>query len=96
MQRLLAAIAAALFIGSFCAASACAAGLVTPTTREGQKDFDFLLGSWHTYYRLLRKRLSNDHEWYSCEGTSLVHPFWGGSEISKTATFAARGVTSLG
>ena len=72
---------AALSIGSLCAVPTYAATvtLVTPTTRDGRKDFDFLFGTWRTHYRLLRKRLSNNHDWYSCEGTSVIRPFWGGS-----------------
>ena len=50
----------------------------TPTTRNGQSDWNFLFGTWRTHYRLLRHRLVNDHEWYSCEGTSVIRPFWGG------------------
>lgn len=52
---------------------------VTPAARDGHKDFDFLFGTWHTHYRLLEKRLSNNHQWYSCDGTSVIRPFWGGS-----------------
>ena len=54
-------------------------GLVTPTSRDGHKDFDFLMGTWHTHYRLLQRRLANDHTWYDCYGTSTVSSFWGGS-----------------
>ncbi|MBV8244502.1 MAG: hypothetical protein JOZ38_01135 [Candidatus Eremiobacteraeota bacterium] len=49
------------------------------TTRDGHRDFDFLLGSWHTHYRLLRHRLANDRVWKDCYGTSVVSTFWQGS-----------------
>ena len=49
-----------------------------PTARDGHKDFDFLLGTWRTHYRLLKVRLKNNHQWYDCYGTSDVRPFWGG------------------
>ena len=49
------------------------------TTRDGSKDFNFLFGTWKTHYRLLKKRLANNHDWYDCYGTSTVTPFWGGS-----------------
>jgi hypothetical protein len=52
--------------------------LVTPTARDGRHDFDALHGTWRTHYRMLRKRLANDHEWYACEGTSVVRAFWAG------------------
>ena len=48
------------------------------TTRDGHKDFDFLVGTWRTHYRLLKHRLSNDHEWYDCNGASVIRPFWDG------------------
>jgi len=47
--------------------------------RDGHKDFDFLLGSWRTHYERLRHPLSGSHEWYGCDGTSVVRPFWNGS-----------------
>ncbi len=46
--------------------------------RDASKDWNFLFGTWRTHYKLLRHRLVNDHEWYACEGTSVVRPFWGG------------------
>jgi|SRR5579863_3032416 len=55
-----------------------AAGPVAATTRDGAKDFDFLQGSWHTHYRLLKTRLARSHDWYDCYGTSNVRPFWKG------------------
>src|SRR5262249_164128 len=61
--------------------------LVTATSRDGHQDFDPLLGTWRTHYRMLRKRLVNSQDWYSCEGDSVVRPFWGG-----TGDLEARGV----
>jgi len=55
-----------------------AQSVAAPTTRDGHRGFDFLLGSWHTHYRLLKVRLQNNHQWYACDGTSVVRPFWGG------------------
>jgi hypothetical protein len=57
---------------------AAACPLVTPTAHDGRHDFDALHGTWRTHYKLLRKRLANDHEWYACEGTSAIRPFWAG------------------
>ena len=51
----------------------------TPTTRDGSKDFNFLVGTWKTHYRLLKVRLANSHDWYDCYGTSKVTQFWDGS-----------------
>jgi hypothetical protein len=50
-----------------------------PTTRDGSHDFDFEFGTWRTHYRLLKRRLAGDHEWYDCYGTSVIRPFWNGS-----------------
>lgn len=47
--------------------------------RDGHSGFDFLLGTWKTHYMRLRRPLTGDREWYSCEGSSIVRPFWGGS-----------------
>ncbi|HVR46945.1 MAG TPA: hypothetical protein VMT95_09995 [Candidatus Binatia bacterium] len=68
-------VAAALAV-SFVPAPA--QSVAPPTSRDGRKDFDFLYGTWHTHYRLLKKRLSNNHQWYECTGTSVVRPFWNG------------------
>jgi len=71
----------ALLLAAVLAASlvpARAQSVAAPTARDGHSDFDFLLGTWHTRYRILRKRLSNNHQWYTCSGTSVVRPFWNG------------------
>lgn len=49
------------------------------TERDGHKDFDFLIGTWRTRYKRLRHPLSNNHDWYECDGTSVVRSFWEGS-----------------
>jgi hypothetical protein len=54
-----------------------ATALVTPTQRDGHADFNFLLGHWHTHYRILRHRLAHDTVWIQCDGDSDVRPFWG-------------------
>jgi hypothetical protein len=55
----------------------CAASLVTTTLRDGQHDFNFLVGRWHTHYRILRKRLAHDNTWDTCSGDAVVTQFWG-------------------
>jgi hypothetical protein len=49
------------------------------TARDGSHDFDFLFGSWRTHYERLRHILANNHDWYGCDGTSVIRPFWNGS-----------------
>jgi hypothetical protein len=46
---------------------------------DGHNGFDFLLGTWHTHYMRLRNPLGGGHDWFACEGTAVVRPFWGGS-----------------
>lgn len=72
-------IVAAMLCACLAGAPASSGTLVTPTTIDGHRGFDFLLGTWHTHYRILRRRLSHSHDWYDCYGTSVVRPFWNGS-----------------
>jgi hypothetical protein len=58
-------------------AGAGATPLVTPTSRDGHADFDFLIGRWHTHYRFLRERLAHDSFWDECDGDATVTGAWG-------------------
>ncbi len=49
------------------------------TASDGQRGFDFLFGSWTTRYKRLRHPLSGSHEWYACDGTSIVRPLMAGA-----------------
>jgi len=71
-------LAAALLFAPLCAMHAVAAPTVA-SSRDGHKDFDFLMGTWRTHYTRLRYPLTGGHSWYGCDGTSVVRPFWGGS-----------------
>ncbi len=64
-----------LAVVSFGMVPAQAASLITPTLHDGRSDFNFLLGHWHTQYRL-RKPLVHDTVWRSCTGAAVVTPFW--------------------
>jgi hypothetical protein len=46
--------------------------------RDGAEGFDFLIGTWHTEYKRLLHPLANDHQWYTCSGSSVVTRFWDG------------------
>jgi len=74
-------IAAALMMSPLCASPSLAATTATSTapTRDGHKDFGFLFGTWRTHYEILPHRMRNSHEWYGCDGTAIIYPFWGGS-----------------
>lgn len=45
---------------------------------DGQKDFDFEIGSWKTKLRRLVKPLSGSDEWTEYEGTTIVRKVWNG------------------
>ena len=71
----------ALLLAAASAAANAPAGAqsaASPTMRDGHKDFDFLLGTWQTRYRILKERLRGSHEWYGCSGASVVRTFWKG------------------
>ena len=46
--------------------------------RDGQHDFDFELGTWHTHLRRLLHPLTGSTTWVEMEGTSVVRKVWGG------------------
>lgn len=79
-QTLLLACALAAFTPSAIAETAqpTAAALITPTTRDGRHDFDFLLGTWRYHFRILKERLKNSHDWYDCNATGETRSVWGG------------------
>ncbi len=72
-------ISVVLLLGPLCALPSFAASTTTATPRDGHKDFDFLFGTWYTHYKILRHPLSNSHDWYDCNGKSVIRPFWDGS-----------------
>lgn len=53
--------------------------LVSATTRDGSKDFNFLHGSWKVHTRILRHLFVNSHEWTNCSGRDVVTAFANGS-----------------
>jgi hypothetical protein len=46
--------------------------------RDGQHDFDFEIGTWHTHISRLRHPLAGSTEWIELEGTSVVRKIWDG------------------
>ena len=52
--------------------------LAAQLPRDGQRDFDFELGSWKALIRRLTKPLTGSNAWVEYEGTSVVRPLWGG------------------
>jgi hypothetical protein len=46
--------------------------------RNGQADFDFLIGSWKVHNRRLKEPLKGSSVWYEFEGTSVARKVWDG------------------
>lgn len=49
-----------------------------PAPRDGQRDFDFHIGSWKTHLRRLQRPLSGSTTWVEYEGTTVVRRVWDG------------------
>ena len=49
-----------------------------PTYRDGQHDFDFNIGTWHTHIMTLQHPFSGSKTWAELNGTVTVRKIWGG------------------
>ncbi len=49
-----------------------------PAKRDGQKDFDFEIGTWKTHLKRLLNPLTGSTKWVEYEGTSVVRKVWNG------------------
>ena len=50
----------------------------TSPPRDGQKDFDFELGSWKTHLKRRLRPLTGSNDWVEYEGTSIVRAVMAG------------------
>lgn len=50
----------------------------TAEKRDGQKDFDFEIGTWKTHVKRLVKPLSGENNWVEYNGTTVVKKVWNG------------------
>jgi hypothetical protein len=48
------------------------------TERDGQHDFDFEVGTWHTHLSRLLRPLTGSTTWVEYEGTTVVRKVWNG------------------
>lgn len=55
-----------------------ALGAEEKLSRDGQHDFDFEFGSWHTHLWRLKQPLSGADEWVEYDGTTVVRKIWDG------------------
>jgi hypothetical protein len=49
-----------------------------PAPRDGQRDFDWEIGTWKTHLRRLQRPLTGSTTWVEYEGTSVVRKVWNG------------------
>ncbi|HSN16851.1 MAG TPA: hypothetical protein VLV87_01465 [Gammaproteobacteria bacterium] len=49
-----------------------------PSSRDGQHDFDFNVGTWHTHIRYLQHPLSDHESWTTFDGTVVGRKLWDG------------------
>src|ERR1700675_2075529 len=48
------------------------------TDHDGQHDFDFELGAWHTHLKRLQHPLTGSTTWIEYHGTSVIRKIWDG------------------
>jgi len=49
-----------------------------PDERDGQRDFDFEIGTWKTHLRRLVRPLTGSTAWVEYDGTTVVRTIWNG------------------
>jgi hypothetical protein len=76
-RRALALVAAACLIAAE-GAPADTADSAAPSARDGQHDFDFARGVWHTHIRRVLDPFSGSGESVELNGTVTSRPVWGG------------------
>ncbi len=60
------------------APSQVAAGTQAAVEHDGQRDFDFAIGTWKTHLTRLRHPLTGSTAWVDYDGTSVVRKVWDG------------------
>jgi len=48
------------------------------STRSGEHDFDFEIGSWNTHLKRRLHPMTGSNEWVEYDGTTVVSKVWGG------------------
>lgn len=51
-------------------------GLAAP--RDGSRDFEFAIGTWHTHLKRLQRPLTGSTTWIEYDGTSVIRKVWDG------------------
>jgi hypothetical protein len=74
------------------ATAAPAAHDATTTARDGQRDFDFELGSWEIHLKKRLHPLTGSNEWVRFDGSSVTRKVWNrGAQIEEFETNGAAG-----
>ena len=55
------------------------ASRVSPAPSDGQRDFDFEIGTWKTQLKRLLNPLTGSTKWVEYEGTTIVRKVWNGN-----------------
>lgn len=72
--------------------------LVPPTTRDGSKDFDFMLGTWNVHTRILSKLFVHSHDWKDCYARITTKAFENGGgelEVGPIRCLGAQPVSTI-
>lgn len=59
--------------------------------RDSNDGFAFLLGTWQMHTVRLIHPLASNHAWETCDGTSIVRSFWGGSGSLEDSDLRCQG-----
>jgi hypothetical protein len=54
------------------------ASQTSPAERDGQRDFDFEIGTWRTHLKRRLRPLTGSETWVEMNGTSVVRKVWNG------------------
>ena len=52
---------------------------ISPAPKDGQRDFDFEIGTWKTQLKRLLRPLTGSTTWVEYEGTTIVRKVWNGN-----------------
>ena len=79
MRKLGVALVALLLLPAVACLSSSAAAQTAASARDGQRDFDWEIGTWTTKVEVRRNPLSGEApDWAEYQGTSIVKPLLGG------------------
>ena len=58
-----------------------------PPLRDGQRDFDFLLGKWKFHLKRLENPLTGSTKWIEFDGTGVCRSIWDGNAYIEEVDF---------